>query len=161
MHIRLLLLTFFLQFFPDLVNHGHLYILDTPLFRVRNKKETSYCYSEDEKLKAMAEALKTVEKTKGNQIIARIFGAEAQAGAKLMLREYGKGNEVFKTQTELLKSASSATEMYSKMTDDLQGDLAKLASVIQDKILTVFTAFEKAFRDLAKSAASSVEQLKP
>ena len=49
MHIRLLLLTFFLQFFPDLVKHGHVYILETPLFRVRNKKETIYCYSEEEK----------------------------------------------------------------------------------------------------------------
>lgn len=53
MHIRLLLLTFFLQFFPDLVRNGHLYILDTPLFRVRNKKETIYCYSEEEKQKAV------------------------------------------------------------------------------------------------------------
>ncbi|MCG8307689.1 MAG: type IIA DNA topoisomerase subunit B [Cytophagales bacterium] len=49
MHIRLLLLTFFLQFFPDLVRHGHVFILETPLFRVRNKKETIYCYSEEEK----------------------------------------------------------------------------------------------------------------
>lgn len=49
MHIRLLLLTFFLQFFPDLVKQGHVFILDTPLFRVRNKKETIYCYSENEK----------------------------------------------------------------------------------------------------------------
>jgi topoisomerase-4 subunit B len=54
MHIRLLTMTFFLQFFPDLVKNGHLYILETPLFRVRNKKETFYCYSEDEKQKAMA-----------------------------------------------------------------------------------------------------------
>jgi len=49
MHIRLLLMTFFLQFFPDLVKNGHVYILETPLFRVRNKKETIYCYSEEEK----------------------------------------------------------------------------------------------------------------
>jgi topoisomerase-4 subunit B len=49
MHIRLLLLTFFLQFFPDLVRRGHVYILQTPLFRVRNKKKTIYCYSEDER----------------------------------------------------------------------------------------------------------------
>jgi topoisomerase IV subunit B len=49
MHIRLLIMTFFLQFFPDLVREGHLYILETPLFRVRNKKETIYCYSEEEK----------------------------------------------------------------------------------------------------------------
>jgi topoisomerase-4 subunit B len=53
MHIRLLLLTFFLQFFPELVKRGHLYILDTPLFRVRNKKDTIYCYSEEEKAKAL------------------------------------------------------------------------------------------------------------
>ncbi|UCG28115.1 MAG: type IIA DNA topoisomerase subunit B [Bacteroidales bacterium] len=53
MHIRLLLITFFLQFFPDLVKHGHLYILQTPLFRVRNKKETLYCYSEEDKERAV------------------------------------------------------------------------------------------------------------
>jgi topoisomerase IV subunit B len=53
MHIRLLIMTFFLQFFPDLVRNGHLYILETPLFRVRNKKETVYCYSEEEKQKAV------------------------------------------------------------------------------------------------------------
>lgn len=53
MHIRLLLLTFFLQFFPELIKQGHVYILDTPLFRVRNKKETIYCYSEEEKRAAI------------------------------------------------------------------------------------------------------------
>lgn len=53
MHIRLLLLTFFLQFFPDLVRKGHVYILQTPLFRVRNKKETKYCYTSAEKSKAV------------------------------------------------------------------------------------------------------------
>jgi topoisomerase IV subunit B len=54
MHIRLLLLTFFLQFFPELVRGGHVYILQTPLFRVRNKKETRYCYTEEERLDALA-----------------------------------------------------------------------------------------------------------
>ena len=53
MHIRLLLMTFFLQFFPDLIKNGHLYILQTPLFRVRNKKETIYCYSETEREEAI------------------------------------------------------------------------------------------------------------
>ncbi|NMC38645.1 MAG: type IIA DNA topoisomerase subunit B [Bacteroidales bacterium] len=53
MHIRLLLLTFFLQFFPDLVRKGHVYILQTPLFRVRNKKETRYCYTPEEKARAI------------------------------------------------------------------------------------------------------------
>jgi len=55
MHIRLLLLTFFLQFFPDLVRNGHLFILETPLFRVRNKQKTFYCYSQQEKQKAINE----------------------------------------------------------------------------------------------------------
>jgi len=54
MHIRLLLMTFFLQFFPDLVKNGHVYILETPLFRVRNKQETIYCYDENEKQNAVA-----------------------------------------------------------------------------------------------------------
>ncbi|MDR2474564.1 MAG: type IIA DNA topoisomerase subunit B, partial [Bacteroidales bacterium] len=53
MHIRLLMLTFFLQFFPDLVKRGHIYILQTPLFRVRNKKETIYCYSDEERTNAV------------------------------------------------------------------------------------------------------------
>lgn len=64
MHIRLLLMTFFLQFFPDLVKAGHVFILETPLFRVRNKKETIYCYSEDEKQKAMAKLGGKVEITR-------------------------------------------------------------------------------------------------
>ncbi len=64
MHIRLLLLTFFLQFFPDLVRSGHVYILQTPLFRVRNKKDTYYCYSEDEKLKAIKKVGKQAEITR-------------------------------------------------------------------------------------------------
>ncbi len=67
MHIRLLLITFFLQFFPELIKEGHLYILQTPLFRVRNKKETIYCYSEQEKLAA-------IEKLKPKPEITRFKG---------------------------------------------------------------------------------------
>ena len=67
MHIRLLLLTFFLQFFPDLVRNGHLYILETPLFRVRDKKQTIYCYSEAEKLAA-------IDKLRGKPEITRFKG---------------------------------------------------------------------------------------
>ncbi len=67
MHIRLLLITFFLQFFPELIKEGHLYILQTPLFRVRNKKETIYCYSEEEKEAA-------IEKLKGKPEITRFKG---------------------------------------------------------------------------------------
>ncbi len=55
MHIRLLIITFFLQFFPDLIKKGHVYILQNPLFRVRNKKKTNYCYTEDERIKAIEE----------------------------------------------------------------------------------------------------------
>jgi len=67
MHIRLLLMTFFLQFFPDLVKKGHLYVLITPLFRVRDKKETIYCYSEKEKQAA-------INKLKGKPEITRFKG---------------------------------------------------------------------------------------
>lgn len=64
MHIRLLLLTFFLRFFPDLVKKNHVFILQTPLFRVRNKKETRYCYSDEEKQKALKEFGKNPEITR-------------------------------------------------------------------------------------------------
>ncbi len=64
MHIRLLLLTFFLQFFPELVKNGHLYILQTPLFRVRNKKETIYCYSDEERQEAIKKLGKNPEITR-------------------------------------------------------------------------------------------------
>lgn len=64
MHIRLLMLTFFLQFFPDLVKNGHLFILQTPLFRVRNKKETRYCYDYQEKEKALNDLGKNAQVTR-------------------------------------------------------------------------------------------------
>lgn len=64
MHIRLLLLTFFLQFFPDLVKKGHVFILQTPLFRVRNKKETRYCYTDEERRTAISELGKNPEITR-------------------------------------------------------------------------------------------------
>ncbi|MFK7115532.1 DNA topoisomerase IV subunit B [Flavobacterium oreochromis] len=67
MHIRLLLITFFLQFFPEIIKEGHLYILQTPLFRVRNKKETIYCYSDDERRNA-------IEKLKPKPEITRFKG---------------------------------------------------------------------------------------
>ena len=67
MHIRLLLLTFFLRFFPELIRGGHVYILQTPLFRVRNKKETIYCYSEEERINA-------IEKLSGKPEITRFKG---------------------------------------------------------------------------------------
>ncbi|MBP5715599.1 MAG: type IIA DNA topoisomerase subunit B, partial [Bacteroidales bacterium] len=64
MHIRLLLMTYFLQFFPELVRTGHVFILQTPLFRMRNKKVTRYCYTEDERLAAIKECGSTAEITR-------------------------------------------------------------------------------------------------
>ena len=64
MHIRLLMLTFFLQFYPDLVRNGHVYILQTPLFRVRNKKETYYCYTEEERVSSILKCGKQAEITR-------------------------------------------------------------------------------------------------
>ena len=64
MHIRLLLITFFLQFFPELVKEGHVYILETPLFRVRNKKETIYCYTNEERIEALSKLGKNPEITR-------------------------------------------------------------------------------------------------
>ena len=64
MHIRMLLITFFLQFFPDLIKQKHVYILQTPLFRVRNKQRTIYCYSEEEKQNAIKELGKNPEITR-------------------------------------------------------------------------------------------------
>ena len=64
MHIRLLLITFFLQFFPNLVRKGHLYILKTPLFRVRNKTKTIYCYNDEERRNAISELGKNPEITR-------------------------------------------------------------------------------------------------
>ena len=63
-YIRLLLITFFLQFFPELVKEGHVYVLETPLFRVRNRKETFYCYSDEEKQEAMDKIGKNPEITR-------------------------------------------------------------------------------------------------
>ena len=64
MHIRLLLITFFLQFFPEMIREGHLYILETPLFRVRNKKKQFYCYTDKERFEAIEECGKGAEITR-------------------------------------------------------------------------------------------------
>ena len=86
MHIRLLMLTFFLQFFPDLVKRGHVFVLETPLFRVRNKQKTIYCYDESEKQKAIAELGNKPEITrfKGlGEISPEEFGKFINADIKL------------------------------------------------------------------------------
>lgn len=100
MHIRLLLLTFFLQFYPDLARNRHLYLLDTPLFRVRNKKNTVYCYSEEEKRQAVSSLGKNCEITrfKGlGEISPEEFGAFIGGEIRLQPVVLENGTPVVKT----------------------------------------------------------------
>jgi topoisomerase-4 subunit B len=100
MHIRLLLLTFFLQFFPELVKAGHVFILETPLFRVRNKKETIYCYDEDEKRAA-------VEKLGSKPEITRFKGL-----GEISPDEFGKFiGESIRLQPVILAKDSHLTKL--------------------------------------------------
>lgn len=97
MHIRLLLLTFFLQFFPELVRKGHLFILQTPLFRVRSKQETLYCYGEQEKIKALTRLGKKAEITrfKGlGEISPQEFGQFIGDDIRLEQVEIRKGQKL-------------------------------------------------------------------
>ena len=97
MHIRLLLLTFFLQFFPELIRDGHLHILQTPLFRVRNKKETIYCYDDNERKKALEKLGKNSEITrfKGlGEISPDEFGFMIGPDMRLDPVEYEEGKGV-------------------------------------------------------------------
>jgi topoisomerase-4 subunit B len=94
MHIRLLLMTFFLQFFPDLVKNGHVYILETPLFRVRNKQETIYCYDETEKQVAVKKLGSKPEITRFKGLgeispdeFARFIGADMRVQPVLVMPE--------------------------------------------------------------------------
>ena len=96
MHIRLLLLTFFLQFFPELIREGHLFILQTPLFRVRTKKRTDYCFDEDEKERAIEALGKSAEITRfkglgeiSSHEFKHMIGSEMRLDPVLM--EEGKG----------------------------------------------------------------------
>jgi topoisomerase IV subunit B len=99
MHIRLLLITFFLQFFPDLIKNGHLFILQTPLFRVRNKKETIYCYTEEERDKA-------VRKLSGKAEVTRFKGlGEISPGEfKYFISDGLKTEQVKLTKQDELKN---------------------------------------------------------
>lgn len=102
MHIRLLMLTFFLQFFPDLVKNGHVYILETPLFRVRDKQETIYCYNEAEKQAAIA-------KLKGKPEITRFKGL-----GEISPQEFGKFiGEDIRLQPILMNKETSIPKILS------------------------------------------------
>ena len=113
MHIRLLILTFFLQFFPELVKNGHVYILETPLFRVRNKKETLYCYSEDEKQTA-------VEKLGSKPEITRFKGL-----GEISPEEFGLFiGEAMRLEPVIIRGKTSVKELLTyymgKNTEDRQ-----------------------------------------
>lgn len=100
MHIRLLLLTFFLQFYPDLIKRGHLYILQTPLFRVRNKKKTYYCYSDEERRKA-------IDKLRGKPEITRFKGLGEISPDEF---KYFIGNDI-RLDPVILKKDSAVTNL--------------------------------------------------
>ncbi len=132
MHIRLLLLTFFLQFFPDLIRNGHVYILDTPLFRVRNKKDTHYCYSEKEKREA-------IEKLTGKPEITRFKGL-----GEISPDEFGNFiGEDIKLDPMILKKDTSIKQILSfymgKNTPDRQkfiiDNLKVEQDIVEDEVL--------------------------
>jgi topoisomerase IV subunit B len=137
MHIRLLLMTFFLQFFPDLVKAGHVYILETPLFRVRNKKETIYCYSEEEKQEA-------TKKLGGKPEITRFKGL-----GEISPDEFGKFiGEDIRLQPVLLHKDShlqKVLEFYmGKNTPDRQDFIIDNLRIELDKVENVEVSEEAA-----------------
>ncbi|MDX2306063.1 MAG: DNA topoisomerase IV subunit B [Microscillaceae bacterium] len=134
MHIRLLLMTFFLQFFPDLVKQGHLYVLDTPLFRVRNKKETIYCYDENEKQKALKKLGVQAEITRfkglgeispdefgkfiGKDIRLEPITIKKDTSIKEILSYY-MGKNTFERQQFIVENLKTESDIYDDEPDDV------------------------------------------
>lgn len=133
MHIRLLLLTFFLQFYPDLIKRGHLYILQTPLFRVRNKKKTYYCYSDEERKKA-------IEKLRGKPEITRFKGLGEISPDEF---QYFIGNDI-RLDPVILKKDSAVTDLLQfymgKNTPDRQEFIIDNLKVEENEIVDVAVA---------------------
>ncbi|MCB9033951.1 MAG: type IIA DNA topoisomerase subunit B [Chitinophagales bacterium] len=132
MHIRLLLMTFFLQFFPDLVKKGHLYILETPLFRVRNKQKTIYCYSEKEKQEAINEL-------KGKPEITRFKGL-----GEISPSEFENFiNEDIKLEPVILKEKQSIDQLLAyymgKNTQDRQEFIIDNLRIEKDEVVETVT----------------------
>ena len=127
MHIRLLLITFFLQFFPELIKEGHLYILQTPLFRVRNKKETIYCYSEEERINA-------IEKLSPKPEITRFKGLGEISPDEFV---HFIGNDI-RLDPVMLDKSVSIEELLSfymgKNTPDRQGFIIENLKVELDRV---------------------------
>ena len=127
MHIRLLLITFFLQFFPELIRKGHLYILQTPLFRVRNKQKTIYCYSEAEKIKA-------INQLKGKPEITRFKGLGEISPDEF---KFFIGNDIRIEQVMMKKheSVSQMLEFYmGKNTNERQDFIIENLYVEKDEV---------------------------
>jgi topoisomerase-4 subunit B len=135
MHIRLLLMTFFLQFFPDLVKAGHVYILETPLFRVRNKKETHYCYSDKEKVQAVTKlgAKPEITRFKGlGEISPDEFGAFIGDDIRLQPVIVKKESHLMKTLEFYMGKNSSERQDF--IIDNLKVELDKVKGDLQPEI---------------------------
>jgi len=131
MHIRLLILTFFLQFFPDLIKNGHVYILETPLFRVRNKKDTLYCYSENEKDAA-------IDKLGGKPEITRFKGL-----GEISPEEFGLFiGESMRLEPIIIKGKTSVRDLLKyfmgKNTDERQNFIIENLRIEEDKLEEVY-----------------------
>jgi topoisomerase IV subunit B len=127
MHIRLLLITFFLQFFPELIKKGHVHILQTPLFRVRNKQKTFYCYSEDEKVKA-------IKKLKGKPEITRFKGL-GEISPDEFKHFIGKDIRLDPVQMKKHESVAQMLEFYmGKNTPDRQDFIIDNLYVEKDEV---------------------------
>ena len=131
MHIRLLILTFFLQFFPDLVKNGHVYILETPLFRVRNKKDTLYCYSENEKNAA-------INNLGGNPEITRFKGL-----GEISPEEFGLFiGESMRLEPIIIKGKTSVNDLLKyfmgKNTEERQNFIIDNLRIEEDELEEVY-----------------------
>ncbi len=156
MHIRLLMLTFFLQFFPDLVKNGHVYILETPLFRVRDKKETIYCYDENEKQKAIKKlgGKPEITRFKGlGEISPSEFGRFISDDIKLQpvmllpethiqqLLEYYMGKNTMQRQEFIIGNLKIEVDLVDDVADDItQAKKAKSSGNLEADTAAKITA---------------------
>ena len=144
MHIRLLMITFFLQFFPELIKEGHLYILQTPLFRVRNKKKTIYCYSEEERVAA-------IEELKPKPEITRFKGL-GEISPDEFVNFIGQDIRLDPVMLDKASSIEQLLEFYmGKNTPDRQGFIIKNLKVELDVVE------DKKKADLIESVENIIE----
>jgi topoisomerase-4 subunit B len=155
MHIRLLMLTFFLQFFPDLVKNNHVYILETPLFRVRNKQETIYCYDETEKQAAIKKLGNKPEITRfkglgeiSPQEFARFIGDDMKLQPVMLLPEthiqqlleYYMGKNTMQRQEFIIDNLKVELDLVEEVEQSIEDAKAKTSGVSIDKTKSKATA---------------------